>query len=232
MLLDPRNQEPNTHTGNSEAVSFVNVTSHCVSGSAQIVDYKSQEHSRLFSSSNVDWSFVLSNKSDRISIKEAVCFHPSRPLTAAVEMRPRRSSRQLRVKPIMLLFHPLFCFLQAAMSSQDEDPMSKLIEQETEGYYKADPDPFDDRHPGRADPNCMLGQLLKMLFLNDDFTNALLDTYIMTNRDVTLNTAACRLLLNIVPGLDTAVVFEDKVFCCLKLQDGALFIFSSIMLII
>ncbi|MED6262398.1 DDB1- and CUL4-associated factor 1 [Ataeniobius toweri] len=110
--------------------------------------------------------------------------------------------------------------------------MSKLIEQETEGYYKADPDPFDDRHPGRADPNCMLGQLLKMLFLNDDFTNALLDTYIMTNRDVTLNTAACRLLLNIVPGLDTAVVFEDKVFCCLKLQDGALFIFSSIMLII
>ncbi|KAK5623295.1 DDB1- and CUL4-associated factor 1 [Crenichthys baileyi] len=88
--------------------------------------------------------------------------------------------------------------------------MSKLIEQETEGYYKADPDPFDDRHPGRADPNCMLGQLLKMLFLNDDFTNALLDTYIMTSRDVTLNTAACRLLLNIVPGLDTAVVFEDK----------------------
>lgn len=25
---------------------------------------------------------------------------------------------------------------------------------------------------GRADPECMLGQLLKMLFMNDDFTNA------------------------------------------------------------
>lgn len=25
---------------------------------------------------------------------------------------------------------------------------------------------------GRADPDCMLGQLLKMLFMNDDFTNA------------------------------------------------------------
>ncbi|KAM4741347.1 DDB1- and CUL4-associated factor 1-like isoform 2-T2 [Anableps anableps] len=88
--------------------------------------------------------------------------------------------------------------------------ISELIEQETEEYYKSDPDPFDDRHPGRADPKCMLGQLLKMLFLNDDFTNALLDTYIMTSRDVSLNTAACRLLQNIVPGLDTAVVFEEK----------------------
>uniref|UniRef100_A0A3Q2Q8K8 DDB1- and CUL4-associated factor 1 n=1 Tax=Fundulus heteroclitus TaxID=8078 RepID=A0A3Q2Q8K8_FUNHE len=88
--------------------------------------------------------------------------------------------------------------------------MSELFERETEEYYKADPDPFDDRHPGRADPNCMLGQLLKMLLLNDDFTNALLDTYIMSSRDVSLNTAACRLLQNIVPGLDTAVIFEEK----------------------
>uniref|UniRef100_A0A087YIR1 DDB1- and CUL4-associated factor 1 n=1 Tax=Poecilia formosa TaxID=48698 RepID=A0A087YIR1_POEFO len=88
--------------------------------------------------------------------------------------------------------------------------ISELIEQETEEYYKSDPDPFDDRHPGRADPNCMLGQLLRMLFLNDDFTNSLLDTYIMSSRDISLNTAACRLLQNIVPGLDTAVVFEEK----------------------
>lgn len=39
----------------------------------------------------------------------------------------------------------------------------------------------------------------------------LLDTYIMSSRDISLNTAACRLLQNIVPGLDTAVVFEEKV---------------------
>ena len=26
--------------------------------------------------------------------------------------------------------------------------ISELIEKETEEYHKADPDPFDDRHPG------------------------------------------------------------------------------------
>ncbi|KAG9330131.1 hypothetical protein JZ751_027243 [Albula glossodonta] len=88
--------------------------------------------------------------------------------------------------------------------------ISELIERETEEYHKADPDPFDDRHPGRADPNCMLGHLLKILFKNDDFTNALLNTYVMTSREVSLNTAACRLLLNIMPGLETAVVFQEK----------------------
>ncbi|XP_072237664.1 DDB1- and CUL4-associated factor 1-like isoform X1 [Leuresthes tenuis] len=88
--------------------------------------------------------------------------------------------------------------------------ISELIERETGEYYKADPDPFDDRHPGRADPECMLGQLLKMLFMNDDFTNALLDSYIMSSRELSLNTAACRLLQNIMPGLDAAVVFEEK----------------------
>ncbi|XP_041836899.1 DDB1- and CUL4-associated factor 1-like isoform X2 [Melanotaenia boesemani] len=88
--------------------------------------------------------------------------------------------------------------------------ISELIERETGEYYKSDPDLFDDRHPGRADPDCMLGQLLKMLFMNDDFTNALLDTYIMSSRELSLNTAACRLLLSIMPGLETAVVFEEK----------------------
>nr|XP_046241098.1 LOW QUALITY PROTEIN: DDB1- and CUL4-associated factor 1-like [Scatophagus argus] len=88
--------------------------------------------------------------------------------------------------------------------------ISELIERETAEYHKADPDPFDDRHPGRADPDCMLGQLLKMLFMNDDFTNALLDTYIMTSRELSLNTAASRLLQNIMPGLESAVVFQEK----------------------
>ncbi|KAJ4927175.1 hypothetical protein JOQ06_014911 [Pogonophryne albipinna] len=88
--------------------------------------------------------------------------------------------------------------------------ISELIEGETAEYHKADPDPFDDRHPGRADPECMLGQLLKMLFNNDDFTNALLDNYIMTSRELDLNTASCRLLQNIMPGLETAAVFQEK----------------------
>ncbi|KAK6318699.1 hypothetical protein J4Q44_G00099100 [Coregonus suidteri] len=88
--------------------------------------------------------------------------------------------------------------------------ISELIERETEEYHKADPDPFDDRHPGRADPECMLGHLLKILFKNDDFTNALLNSYVMTSRELSMNTAACRLLQNIMPGLETAVVFQEK----------------------
>ncbi|KAG7478171.1 hypothetical protein MATL_G00077550 [Megalops atlanticus] len=88
--------------------------------------------------------------------------------------------------------------------------ISELIERETEEYHKSDPDPFDDRHPGRADPDCTLGHLLNILFKNDDFTNALLNTYVMTSREVSLNTAACRLLQNIMPGLETAVVFQEK----------------------
>uniref|UniRef100_A0A4W5Q9W2 DDB1- and CUL4-associated factor 1 n=1 Tax=Hucho hucho TaxID=62062 RepID=A0A4W5Q9W2_9TELE len=85
-----------------------------------------------------------------------------------------------------------------------------LVERETEEYHKADPDPFDDRHPGRADPECVLGHLLKILFKDDDFMNALVNSYVMTSRELTLNTAACRLLQNIMPGLETAVVFQEK----------------------
>ncbi|GCB66585.1 hypothetical protein scyTo_0000617 [Scyliorhinus torazame] len=88
--------------------------------------------------------------------------------------------------------------------------ISDLIEKETEEYHKADPDPFDDRHPGRADPECRLGHLLKILFKNDDFMNSLVNTYVMTSRDPSVNTSACRLLLDIMPGLETAVVFQEK----------------------
>ncbi|KAG8436157.1 hypothetical protein GDO86_007311 [Hymenochirus boettgeri] len=99
-------------------------------------------------------------------------------------------------------------------SGQDMVPiltrMSELIEKETEEYRKGDPDPFDDRHPGRANPECMLGHLLRILFKNDDFMNALVNAYVMTSREPPLNTAACRLLLDIMPGLETAVVFQEK----------------------
>lgn len=33
--------------------------------------------------------------------------------------------------------------------------MSELIEKETEEYRKGDPDPFDDRHPGKWSRECM-----------------------------------------------------------------------------
>uniref|UniRef100_A0A8C6XNE2 Protein VPRBP n=1 Tax=Naja naja TaxID=35670 RepID=A0A8C6XNE2_NAJNA len=56
----------------------------------------------------------------------------------------------------------------------------------------------------------MLGHLLRILFKNDDFMNALVNAYVMTSREPPLNTAACRLLLDIMPGLETAVVFQEK----------------------
>jgi len=31
--------------------------------------------------------------------------------------------------------------------------LSEIIERETEAYYKMDPDPFDDRHPGKLNKN-------------------------------------------------------------------------------
>ncbi|XP_036064990.1 DDB1- and CUL4-associated factor 1-like isoform X1 [Onychomys torridus] len=87
--------------------------------------------------------------------------------------------------------------------------MSELIEKETEEYHKGDPDPFDDRHPVRVAPDCMLGHLLRLLSTNADFMNTLMNGYLLTSREAPLNTAACRLLLDIMPCLEAAVFFEE-----------------------
>lgn len=39
----------------------------------------------------------------------------------------------------------------------------------------------------------------------------LLDSYVMSSREAALNSAASRLLLSMAPGLDTVVVFQEKV---------------------
>ncbi|XP_033745476.1 DDB1- and CUL4-associated factor 1-like [Pecten maximus] len=89
--------------------------------------------------------------------------------------------------------------------------ISELMEKETESYYKMDPDPFDDRHPGRANPTCALGHLMKALFKNEDFMNKLVSQYLMGSRDqqVDLQAAACRLLLALLPGLEPSIVFQE-----------------------
>ncbi|XP_076269885.1 lisH and WD40 domain-containing protein mahjong isoform X2 [Rhynchophorus ferrugineus] len=97
--------------------------------------------------------------------------------------------------------------------------MAEIIEVETENYLKMDPDPFDERHPSRTDPDCKLGQILKIMFRKDNFMSKLLndylrDTYYSRNniidRDINqLNIASCRLLLDLMPGLETSVVFQD-----------------------
>ncbi|KAL3852286.1 hypothetical protein ACJMK2_015948 [Sinanodonta woodiana] len=88
--------------------------------------------------------------------------------------------------------------------------LAEIVERETEEYYKMDPDPFDDRHPGRANPNCTLGHIFKTLFKNEDFMNKLVSEYLMSSREqLELQITACRLLLDVLPGLETSVIFQD-----------------------
>lgn len=97
--------------------------------------------------------------------------------------------------------------------------LAEIIEIETENYQKMDPDPFDERHPSRTDPDCKLGQILKALFRKDNLMNKLVNDYLrdtyysrlgITGRDIDqLNIAACRLMLDIMPGLETSVVFQQ-----------------------
>lgn len=87
--------------------------------------------------------------------------------------------------------------------------IAELVEHETEAYLKMDPDPFDDRHPSRARPDCSLGAVLKALFRNDDFMNKLVNNYVMARDDLNLQIESCRLMLDILPGLETSVVFNE-----------------------
>lgn len=52
--------------------------------------------------------------------------------------------------------------------------LAEIVEMEIESYMKMDPDPFDERHPSRADPNCNLGYVLKVIFKKDAFMNKVL----------------------------------------------------------
>lgn len=82
-----------------------------------------------------------------------------------------------------------------------------------------DPDPFDERHPSRTDPECELGRMLKLLFRKDHFMTRLVNDYLRDNyftrqsiqkSSQSLNIAACRLILLIMPGLETSAVFQVK----------------------
>lgn len=52
--------------------------------------------------------------------------------------------------------------------------LAEIIELEKENYYKMDPDPFDERHPSRAYPDCNFGHILKVLFRKDSFITKVL----------------------------------------------------------
>lgn len=65
-------------------------------------------------------------------------------------------------------------------------------------YFKTDPDPFDDRHPGRADPNCTLGHVLKIILKNDDFIQAVSPAVVIVTctYSTTITVAQISLLLS------------------------------------
>ncbi|KAL3283033.1 hypothetical protein HHI36_006192 [Cryptolaemus montrouzieri] len=96
--------------------------------------------------------------------------------------------------------------------------LAEIVEVEAENYQKMDPDPFDERHPSRTDPECKLGQVLKALFKKDNFMTKLVNDYLrdsyynrlgISGRNIDqLNIAACRLMLDIMPGLETSVVYQ------------------------
>lgn len=84
---------------------------------------------------------------------------------------------------------------------------------------RKDPDPFDERHPSRTDPNSELGRMLKTLFRKDHFMTRLVNDYLrdnfFTRQNIQqcsqpLNIAACRLILVIMPGLETSAVFQAE----------------------
>lgn len=84
---------------------------------------------------------------------------------------------------------------------------------------RKDPDPFDERHPSRTDPECELGRMLKLLFRKDHFMTRLVNDYLRDNfftrqniqkSSQPLNIAACRLILVIMPGLETSAVFQVR----------------------
>ncbi|XP_055383452.1 protein mahjong isoform X2 [Condylostylus longicornis] len=95
--------------------------------------------------------------------------------------------------------------------------LSEIFEEETDIYTRKDPDPFDERHPSRTDPDCELGRSLKLLFRRDHFMTKLVSDYLRDNfytrqniqkSSLDLNIAACRLILVIMPGLETSAVFQ------------------------
>lgn len=114
--------------------------------------------------------------------------------------------------------------------------IAKTVEESTDAYMKTDPDPFEDRHPCRARPDCALGHVLKNLFKNETFTNKvspsvlslerssfwksynlmpfkfqLVSHYVTQRDDIELQTHALRLFLDTIPGLEASVVFKETV---------------------
>ncbi|KAK3855993.1 hypothetical protein Pcinc_037639 [Petrolisthes cinctipes] len=120
------------------------------------------------------------------------------------------------------------------VSTRDPTPhivkLCELFERETTNFLKKDPDPFDDRHPVTSEPQCAVGLILRALFKKDAFVTRLVNHYLrdnyfsslgLTRDSVELNTAACRLLLDLLYGLDIPQVFNESETTVMRLLSWA-----------
>ena len=76
-------------------------------------------------------------------------------------------------------------------------------------------DPFEERHPSRVDPDCQLGLILKAYFKKESLVQEVFNQYMKENyftragldqSSFNLNVASCRLVLDILPGLEIGVL--------------------------
>jgi len=93
--------------------------------------------------------------------------------------------------------------------------MADILEKETNVYMASDPDPFEERHPSRVDPDCQLGLILKAYFKKESLVQEVFNQYMKENyftragldqSSFNLNVASCRLVLDILPGLEIGVL--------------------------
>lgn len=70
------------------------------------------------------------------------------------------------------------------------------------------PDPMDDRHPLKSLPHCNLGHLLKIILKVDGFVNKVVVSYLLAKDNTERNVLACRVLIGVLPGLDTNMIFS------------------------
>ncbi|XP_037788509.1 LOW QUALITY PROTEIN: DDB1- and CUL4-associated factor 1-like [Penaeus monodon] len=121
-----------------------------------------------------------------------------------------------------------------SVPSRDPTPhlikLCELFERETVNFLKKDPDPFDDRHPVTSEPECALGLILRALFKKDNFVTKLVNNYLRDNYFTSLglsqdsqdlNTGACRLLLDLLYGLDIPQVFNESETTVMRLFSWA-----------
>ncbi|KAH9512462.1 DDB1- and CUL4-associated factor 1 [Bulinus truncatus] len=84
--------------------------------------------------------------------------------------------------------------------------LAELLELETEEYYKMDPDPLNDQ----LSSSSSLGQMMEKIITNEGFIYTIISRCILQghySEGGRIFTAACRVLLDLLPGLDARYIY-------------------------